>query len=191
VNAARRPRPLNLTPRTAGGGAVPRAAWLLSCLWFCNCWGLTTEPLPQHDARGQEMDLVRQVLAERLVAEDLPDLELVRHGDQVVLSPIVSVPGGNLVLNPEHLPRIPGWTFRLLDRDGARLEADATRHDVFYLELAVSTRSGDSATVWFGVQMVMPSDSTATPMCCCERSARFTKVDEIWRFAGWDRGTCI
>ncbi len=168
-----------------------RVAWFLWCVWLSGCSVLTKERSLGIAPRSPDLDLVRQVLAERLVADDLPDLDAIRRGAQVAVSPVVALPGGNLLLTPDDLPRIPGRTIRLLDPATARAEADATHDEVFYLELAVANRTNETATVWFAVRMAMPLDSSARRMCCCERSARFAKVDDIWRFAGWDRGTCI
>lgn len=174
-----------------GGSAVPRAAWLLIGLLLAGCAGLTNERPVDPYARDPTLDLVRQVLAERLAAEDLPDFGLIRTGTQITVSPVVAIAGGDLVLTAEEAARIPGWTIRLLDRDAARAEADATNDDVFYLEIAVDALTTNTATVWFGVQMVMPSISSARPMCCCERSARYAKHGAAWHLEEWNPGLCI
>ena len=142
-----------------------------------------TNPTSQIQATSGEMDgLVRQVLADRIAANDIPSLNIARGTKRItVLSDPVRLP-----ISKDALPAIDGYDFRLITAEEAQAESDKTKLFVYFIAIERLQIQGDTASLWIGMDFTMPSDSKLAKMCCCSRPLDYRRADDRWVFVRWD-----
>jgi hypothetical protein len=132
--------------------------------------------------------LVRQVLADRIPAKDIPDFGLLRGEKRIaVRSDLVPVP-----LGQDALPTLEGYELRLISTAEAHAEAERTQASVFFINIEnLRMLGGDAAGLRMGVDFAMPADPKRFKMCCCSRSLAYRRIEDRWVFLGWsDDGRC-
>jgi hypothetical protein len=138
-------------------------------------------PSQAHAATPETNALIRQVLADRIPAKDIPDYGLLRGAKRIaVRSDLVRV-----YLGQDALPVLEGYELRLISTADAQAEADRTQALVHFIAIDNLQIAGDTAGLWIGVDFTMPSDSKGVKMCCCSRSLEYRRVDDRWVFVRW------
>jgi hypothetical protein len=162
------------------------AAALLSFVHAAAAAAQETNPPPQRQAMPGEIDgLVRQVLADRIIAKDIPDWGLLRGAKRIaVRSDPVRLPIGK-----DALPALEGYDLRLITAEEAQAEAERTHALVFFIAIERLQIQGDTASLWIGVDLTMPPDPKLVKMCCCSRALDYRRADHGWVFVGWDDAT--
>jgi hypothetical protein len=131
--------------------------------------------------------LIRQVLADRIPAKDIPDSGLLRDAKRIaVRSDRVRFP-----LGQDALPALDGYELRLISTEEAKAEAERTQALVHFIAIDHLQIGGDTASLVIGVDFTMPSDPNNVKMCCCSRSLEYRRVEDRWVFVRWgDGGGC-
>ena len=137
----------------------------------------------QRQATSSEIDgVVRQVLADRIAANDIPSLDTARGTRRIaVRSDPVRLP-----ISKDALPAIEGYDFRLITAEEAQAESDKTKRFVYFIAIERLHIQGDTASLWIGMDFTMPSDSKLAKMCCCSRPLDYRRADDRWVFVRWD-----
>jgi hypothetical protein len=151
----------------------------------------TQQPLTR--PAGSDIEaFVKRALENRLAAYNLPDLALLRGSLRgAVRIPVrPEMPRSGIVLGPNALPRRSGSTFYFLSRSEAQTEADKSGRVVHRLATDEATISGDTATVWLGVDAVAPRVPKVGLLCCCRGLAQFQRVEGNWAFVKWLQHVC-
>jgi hypothetical protein len=146
----------------------------------------TPAELPVADESIQRF--VRAALEDRLAAKNLPDLGLLR--DQPKIAIREEMPAARLRLDQRALPHVHGFDFFLISEAAAQAQADRTRNRIPFLTVERPVINGDEASVWLGVDMVIPPNPKAVKMCCCDGEARFQRVKGHWTFVKWGLERC-
>ncbi len=138
-------------------------------------------------AIASEVDaLVRQVLADRIAAKDIPDFNLLRGAKRIaVRSDRIGLP---LALGKGALPALEGYELRPISTEEAQAEAERTQTHVHFIAIENLQIGGDTASLWIGVDFSMPSDPKLIKMCCCSRSLEYRRVEDRWVFVRWGDG---
>ena len=141
-------------------------------------------PSSQAQATASEVDaLVRQVLADRIAAQDIPDFGLLRGAKRIaVRSDRVGLP---FALGKGALPALEGYELRLISTEEAQAEAERTQAIVHLIAIENLQIGGDSASLWIGVDYTTPRDPRSIKMCCCSNSLEYRRVEGRWVFARW------
>jgi hypothetical protein len=144
-------------------------------------------PSSQAQATAGEVDaLLRQVLADRIAAKDIPDFGLLRGAKRIaVRSDRVGLP---FALGKGALPALEGFELRLISTEEAQAEAERTQAIVPFIAIENLQIGGDSAGLWIGVDYTMPPDPKHVKMCCCSRSLEYRRVEGRWVFVRWGDG---
>lgn len=142
-------------------------------------------PSSQAHATAGEVDaLIRQVLADRIAAKDIPDFGLLRGATRIaVRSDRVRLPLGKAAL-----PALEGYELRLISTEEAQAEAERTQTIVHFIAIENLQIGGDTAGLWIGVDFTMPPDPKLVKMCCCSRSLEYRRVEDRWVFVRWGDG---
>jgi len=143
----------------------------------------------QVQATAREVNaVIRQMLADRIPAKDIPDYGLLRGAKRIaVRSDLVG-----FHLGQDALPVLEGYELRLISTADAQAEADRTQVLVHFLAIDNLQIAGDTAGLWIGVDFTMPSDHKGVKMCCCSRSLEYRRVDDRWVFVRWRlEGRCV
>ena len=137
----------------------------------------------QRQATVSEIDgVVRQVLADRIAANDIPSLDLARGTKRIaVRSDPVRLP-----ISKDALPAIEGYDLRLITAEEAQAESDKTKLFVYFIAIERLHIQRDTASLWIGMDFTMPSDSKLAKMCCCSRPLDYRRADDRWVFVRWD-----
>jgi hypothetical protein len=142
-------------------------------------------PSSQAHATSGEVDvLVRQVLADRIAAKDIPDFGLLRGATRIA----VRSDGVRLPFGKDALPALEGYELRLISTEEAQAEAERTQTIVHFIAIENLQISGDTARLWIGVDFTMPPDPKLVKMCCCSRSLEYRRVEDRWVFVRWGDG---
>ena len=159
------------------------AAALLSFVHPAAAAAQETNPPSQRQAMTSEIDgLVRQVLADRIIAKDIPDWGLLRGAKRIAVhSDPVRLPIGK-----DALPALDGYDLRLITAEEAQTEAERTHALVYFIAIERLQIQGDTASLWIGVDFTMPPDPKLVKMCCCSRALDYRRADDRWVFVGWD-----
>jgi len=192
-----RPREQSVTnsARAVDQRRRPAIARALLCAWVVGGGWLFGEDLRARPQQAEDYGpadpaveaLVRDALRDRYVAGAIPDQGLLR-GQMPVLV-LREMSQARVRLRPEAMPAIPHVTFTLLTKQEARTRAEARGENVYYITIDGPQISGDSATLWLGVDLQMPTDTSA-PLCCCVARGEFSKHDGQWRFVRWSMSRC-
>ena len=141
-------------------------------------------PSSQAQATAEVDALVRQVLADRIAANDIPSLNVLRGAKRIaVRSDRVRLP-----LGKDALPELEGYELRLISREEAQVEAERTQTFVYFIAIERLQIQGDTASLSIGVDFAMPPDSKLTKMCCCSRWLDYRRVENRWIFVRWYHG---
>lgn len=125
--------------------------------------------------------LIRQVLADRIPAKDIPDYGLLRGAKRItVRSDFV-----RFSLGQDALPALEGYELRLISTAEAPAEAERTQTNVYFIAIENLQIGADTAGLWIGVDFAMPSDPKQVKMCCCSRSLEYRRVGDRWVFLRW------
>jgi hypothetical protein len=143
----------------------------------------------QAQATASEVNaLIRQVLADRILAKDIPDFGLLRGAKRIaVRSDLVQ-----FRLGQDALPALEDYELRLISTAEAQAEAERTQTNVYFIAIEnFRMIGGDTAGLWIGVDFAMPSDPKRVKMCCCSRSLEYRRIEDRWVFVRWgDDGRC-
>ena len=140
-------------------------------------------PSQAHAAAGRDLNaLVRQVLADRIPAKDIPDYGLLRGAKRIAIrSDRVRLPIGE-----EALPALEGYELRLISTEQAQAEAERTQSIIHFIAIERLQIQGNTASLSIGVDFTMPSDPKLVKMCCCSRWLEYRRIDDRWVFDRWD-----
>jgi len=133
-------------------------------------------------------EFVRQALADRFTAGDIPDLGLVEDRTHVFVRREMF--GDGLLLGPDALPAMPGVKFELVALKEAEARAAHSGRNVVFISVDRPQVSGDTASIWLGVDIAVPPRSGVIKMCCCTSLAEFRRADDRWAFVKYSRTTC-
>jgi hypothetical protein len=143
----------------------------------------TNPPTAEADA------VVRQVLADRIAAKDIPDFGLLRGAKRVAVRS--DGVGLGLALGKDALPALEGYELRLISTTEAQAEAERTQAVVHFIAIDHLQIGEDTAVLWIGVDLTMPTDPKMIKMCCCSRSLEYRRVEDRWVFVRWgNEGRC-
>jgi hypothetical protein len=125
--------------------------------------------------------LVRQVLADRIVAKDIPDWNLLRGETRIAIrsDPI------RLPIGKDALPALEGYELELITAEEARAKAERTRENVRFIAIERLQIQGDKASLWIGVDVTIPPDPNLIKLCCCSRALDYRRVADGWVFVQW------
>jgi hypothetical protein len=134
-------------------------------------------------AAGDVHALIRQVLADRIGAKDIPDYGLLSGAKRIpVRSDGVGFP---LPLGKAALPVLEGYELRLISTAEAQAEAERTQANVHFIAIEHLKISGDIASLWIGVDFAMAPNPNAVKMCCCAQSLEYRRAKDRWIFVRW------
>ena len=143
---------------------------------------------------GAELErLIRQVLEERLIAADIPDLHLLGAARRIAIR--MELPRSGFALGADVLPRREGYEFRLISAAGALAEAERTKTRVYLLTVDRIEMMSDSTWMWIGTDVMEPPNSSGLDpnvfkRCCCEAPVQYRRDGDRWVFVKWDVGVC-
>jgi hypothetical protein len=167
---------------------VLMAATLLSMVPPATAAMQETDPPSQRHATTTELDaFVRQMLADRIAAKDIPDWGLLRGARRIAIrfDPV------RLPIGKDALPVLEGYEFQLITAEEAQAAAERTQSYVHFVAIERLQIQGDAASLWIGVDFAMPPDPTLIKMCCCSRALKYRRTVDGWVFVGWsDMGRC-
>ena len=136
---------------------------------------------PRQDMSSEIDGLVRQVLADRIAAKDIPDWGLLRAATRIAIrTDPVRLPIGKAAL-----PALEGYELELITADEARAAAERTRANVPFIAIERLQIQGDTASLLIGVDFTMPPDPKLVKMCCCSRGLDYRRVADRWVFVQW------
>jgi hypothetical protein len=158
------------------------AAALLSFVHLTSAAAQEANPTSQRQATTSEINgLVRQVLADRIAAKDLPDWGLLRGAKRIAIrSDPVRLPIGK-----DALPGLEGHELELITGEEARARAERTPANVPFIAIERLQIQGDTASLWIGVGFTMPPDPKLVKMCCCSRGLDYRRAADGWVFVQW------
>jgi hypothetical protein len=139
-------------------------------------------PPSQAQAAAREINtLIRQVLADRIPAKDIPGHNLLQGAKRIAIrSDRVRLP-----LGEEALPALEGYELRLISIEEAQAEAERTHALVLFIAIDNLQIGGGTANLSIGVDFMMPSDPKLVKTCCCSRALEYRRIDDRWVFARW------
>jgi hypothetical protein len=149
-----------------------------------------TDSSSQAQATAGEVDaLIRQVLADRIGAKDIPDFQLLRGAKRIAVRS--DGVGFRLTLGKGALPALEGYELRLVSTGEAQAEAERTQANVHFIAIDHLNIGGDTAGLWIGVDFAMAPNPKWVKMCCCSRSLEYRRAEDRWVFVRWgDQGRC-
>jgi len=139
------------------------------------------------EASAEIQDLVRDAIADRFRADDIPDINLLPDRTHVFV--LRELGSAHLKLTDRALPSLREAHFALISADDTHAMAARTGRDVVYIAVDGPLINGDSATISLGVDFV-PANTSSVKMCCCSGRAQFSKAAERWTFVKWISMTC-
>ena len=128
--------------------------------------------------------LIRQVLADRIPAKDIPDYGLLRDAKRIA----VRSDADRFRLGQDALPALDGYELQLISTEEAQSEAERTQALVHFIAIDHLQIAGDTASLVIGVDFTMPADPNKGKMCCCSRSLEYRRVEDRWVFVRWGNG---
>lgn len=159
-------------------------AFILACVLTA---AAPTQPSSIPVAPAQIQTLVKQALENRLSANDIPDLNLLRSAARIAVRQ--DMRQARMTLTSDALPHLAGYTSYLVSSTDLQAEADRTEQDVFFVTVDRPSIDQDSATVWLGTGLVLPRTSHSLKLCCCVSQGQFHR-DGAWRFVEWLQRIC-
>lgn len=139
-------------------------------------------------AVGEVNALIRQVLADRISAKDIPDFGLLRDAKRIAVQSDV---GLALPLGKEALPVLEGYELRLISTGEAAAEAERTGANLHFIAIQHLKIAEDTASLWIGVDFAMATHPQWVKTCCCIRSVEYRLAQGRWVFVRWgNEGYC-
>jgi hypothetical protein len=139
------------------------------------------------EASAEIQDLVRDAIADRFQAGDIPDISLLPDRAHVLL--LKELRSANLQLSERALPSIRDTRFELMSAAAADAAAERTGRDLIYIAVDSPQVDRDTAAISLGVDFV-PANTRSVKMCCCSGRAQFSKTAQRWTFVKWISITC-
>jgi hypothetical protein len=102
----------------------------------------------------------------------------------------MDLPQAGMRLSSGALPRHARYEFRLVSLAEAQAEADRTQQPFFFVEVDRPVIDGETATMWVGTDLTLPSKSDWVKTCCCDGVGHFRRVDGRWIFVKLDVTKC-
>jgi len=137
-------------------------------------------------ASAEVETFVREALADRLVAGDIPDIHLLRRADAKRFHVRAELPGSRIRITSRALPSTPGTELALVTLADAQEAATRTGQPFRFVVVDHVNIAGTQASLWLGVGLVVPPGFVK--MCCCERQAEFERREGRWLFERWGKG---
>jgi len=129
---------------------------------------------------------VREALRDRLAAADIPDMRLIRRSDGKPILVRADLPASRIQITSRALPSVADTELVLITLAEAQRVVTRTGQPLHLLAVDHVSIRESTATVWLGVDLLVPTGSVK--MCCCEREAHFRKQDGGWTFERWGTG---
>lgn len=126
---------------------------------------------------------VREALRDRLAAGDIPDIRLMRRTEGKPILVRADLPESRTQITSRALPSVADTELVLMTLAEAQREVTRTGQSVHLLAVDHVSVNESTATIWLGVDLLVPTGSVK--MCCCERDAHFRKQDGKWVFERW------
>jgi hypothetical protein len=145
-----------------------------------------TTPLP--DAPGDIQTLVRQAIEDRMAAQNIPDLDFRRPSPTLLIRR--EMPRAKMMLGPDAVPQVSGYTFLLRTNTELQLEAEQTHTSTMFIIVNSAGITGNTALVDLGTDVVFPSVPKVSKQCCCVGNGRFNRVGSRWVFERWVDMVC-
>jgi len=133
-------------------------------------------------------EFVKAALADRLRANDIPDLKVLDSSRPIGIRDVMPEAGERL--ESAAVPAVGSYRFFLLSPADAQAAADRDSTPVAFLTVDRPIISGDSATIVIGVDLTLPRTSHQVKLCCCTGSAEFQRTDRGWTFVKWSGMVC-
>lgn len=133
--------------------------------------------------------LVRQALQTAISQGAFPDFNLVAATSPIALLSDVRPDGYRL--SEEALPKLPDRQFQLLSREQIQAAADSLHTNRYFIWVNRIEVADDRATLWMGVDFVVPTGVHVVRMCCCAAQGEFRLVDRRWALVRRLGVTCI
>jgi hypothetical protein len=141
-------------------------------------------------AAAEVLRFVRFALHDRLLAGDIPDIEVARRPGEAQVLVRADLPSSRMMLTDEALPEVPGLRLELVTLAAARETAERTGKDVGFVTIDKVQVGDVSAVVWLGADYAAREQPGLIKLCCCEGEARFVKRDGTWVFEKWGWSRC-
>lgn len=126
---------------------------------------------------------VRSALADRITADNIPDLDL-RINRRVSIRREMT--RAKMLLTEDAVPRIDGFSFSLRTTADLQAESDRTHQSPMFIIVNDATVSNRGGVIELGTDVLLPADSQAGKQCCCYGSATFRRSAGGWLFASWN-----
>jgi len=146
------------------------------------------QPTVLRPASAEVDVLIREALEDRLAARNLPDMGFLGTSTRVSIRE--EMPSAGLRIGVKAVPQTLGSEFRLTSLSALQSEADRISTAVYFIAVDSPVITGELATVWLGVSMVLPDKPGVVMLCCCAAEGQFRRVDGRWTFGRWMRRTC-
>jgi hypothetical protein len=143
------------------------------------------------DAPPEIQAFVRDVLHERLLSGDIPDLAITGGKQARRFAVRADMPQAGLKLTVAALPRIPDVVVELISLVDASATAERTRTRMSFITIDEPVVETERATVWLGADYVAAPAPGVIKMCCCASEGHFTKRDGRWVFVKWGSFRCV
>ena len=130
--------------------------------------------------------LVRSAIADRIKANDVPDLDL-RFGRNRAVSIRREMTRTRMMLTDEAVPQVEGFSFTLRTRAALQAEADRTqRVTPMFIIVNGAGIAGEQGVIELGTDILLPTGKDGK-LCCCRGNATFTRSVEGWTFGSWNK----
>jgi hypothetical protein len=129
---------------------------------------------------------VREALHDRLLAGDIPDIQLIRRAEGKPVLVRAELPESRLQITSRALPSVTGTELALISLAEARQVVSRTGQSLHLIAIDHVRVEESTATLWLGIDLLVPTG--VLKMCCCEREAQFKKRDSAWVFERWGTG---
>jgi hypothetical protein len=129
---------------------------------------------------------VREALHDRLLAGDIPDIQLIRRAEGKPVFVRAELPESRLQITSRALPSVAGTELSLITLAEARQVVSRTGQPLHLIAIDHIRVEESTAALWLGVDLLVPTG--ILKMCCCEREAQFKKRDSAWVFERWGTG---
>lgn len=134
-------------------------------------------------AASEVETFVREALHDRLLAGDIPDINLLRRAGGKPIYVRADLPVSRTRITSRALPSVANTELVLLTMAEAQGLVTRTGQPLFLLAVDHVSLGDSRATTWLGVELVVPPG--VVQMCCCEREAHFRRQDGQWVFERW------
>lgn len=129
--------------------------------------------------------LVRSAIADRIKANDVPDLDL-RFGRNRTVSIRREMTRTRMMLTDEAVPQVEGFSFSLRTTAALQAEADRTQRSTpIFIIVNGAGIAGERGVIELGTDILLPPGKFK--LCCCWGNATFARSGEGWTFTSWNK----